>query len=173
MKLERHGNARSYRCQLDRWLQKTMGIQGLPIPHAAPNASPYIERLMRTLRHEALDHFIFLSVDNVRRVVTEFIQYHNSARPSQANHGIPDPYPELMQPPPAAGGDEARPTPRPPSPATRLRNRSPRRKREGIWELVPGIGFLANLEVLPDDVRELLVLSTERQRYADLLGRKQ
>jgi hypothetical protein len=58
---------------------------------------------MRTLRNEALDHFIFLSVDHVRRVVTEFIQYYNGARPSQAIHGIPDPYPELKEPPPKAG----------------------------------------------------------------------
>ena len=76
---------------------------GLPIPYAVPNASPRIERFMRTLRHEALDHFIFLSVDHVRRVVTEFTQYYNGTRPSHAIHGIPDPHPELMQPPPAAG----------------------------------------------------------------------
>ncbi len=101
--VEENGRRRSYRCHLDRWLYRTMGIKGLPIPYAAPNASPYIERFMRTLRHEALDHFIFLSVDHVRRVVTEFIQYYNRARPSQAIHGIPDPYPELMQPPPATG----------------------------------------------------------------------
>jgi hypothetical protein len=80
-----------------------MGIEGLPIPYGAPNASPHIERLMRTLRHEALDHFIFLSVNHVRRVATEFIRYYNGARPSQAIHAIPDPYPELRQPPPQNG----------------------------------------------------------------------
>ena len=39
----------------------------------------------------------------MRRVVTEFIRYYNGARPSQAIHAIPDPYPELREPPPIDG----------------------------------------------------------------------
>jgi len=93
----------SYRCHLDRWLDEVMHIEGLPIPFGAPNASPHVERLMRTLREEALDHFIFLCTDHIRRVVTEYVRYYNGARPSQAIHGIPDPYPELKQPPPRSG----------------------------------------------------------------------
>ena len=37
----------------------------------APSASPHIERFVRTLREEALDHFIFLSADHVHRVAAE------------------------------------------------------------------------------------------------------
>ncbi len=33
----------------------------------------------------------------------EFIQFYNHARPSQATHAIPNPYPELLEKPPAAG----------------------------------------------------------------------
>ena len=80
-----------------------MGIEGLPIPYGAPNASPHIERFMRTLRQEALDHFIFLSAERIRRVVSEIVKYYNGARPSQATHRIPDPHPELKQPPPLTG----------------------------------------------------------------------
>jgi hypothetical protein len=108
-KVERNGRTPGYRCHLDRWLDQVMGIEGLPIPYGAPNASPRIERFMRTLRHEALDHFIFLSVDHVRRVVMEYVRYYNGARPSQAIHGIPDPYPALKQPPPKAGTPVALP----------------------------------------------------------------
>jgi len=99
-----HGDhTRSYRCHLDRWLSEIMGIDGLPIPYGAPNASPFVERFNRTLREEALNHFIFLSVDHIRRVAAEYIRYYNGGRPSQAIHGIPDPYPELRQPPPPVG----------------------------------------------------------------------
>ncbi|MCK4415303.1 MAG: integrase core domain-containing protein [Candidatus Eisenbacteria sp.] len=94
---------RSYRCHLDRWLCEVMRIEGIPIPYGAPNASPHVERFIRTLREEALNHFIFLTADHIRRVVREFVRYYNGARPSQAIHGIPDPYPELRQPPPKAG----------------------------------------------------------------------
>jgi putative transposase len=103
VKVERDGRTRSYRCHLDRWLHEVMGIKGLPIPYGATNATPHVERFMRTLREEALNHFVFLSIDHVRRAVTEFIRYYNGARPSQAIHGIPDSYPELKEPPPKSG----------------------------------------------------------------------
>jgi putative transposase len=101
--VEKSDRTRSHRCHLDRWLDEVVGIEGIPIPYGAPNASPHVERLVRTLREEALDHFIFVTVDHIRRVANEYVRYYNSARPSQAIHGIPDPYPELRQPPPRGG----------------------------------------------------------------------
>jgi len=97
------GRKRGYRCHLDRWLGEVMGITGIPIPYGAPNASPHVERFIRTLRGEALNHFIFLSADHIRRVVNEYVRYYNGARPSQAIHRVPDPDPELKQPPPPGG----------------------------------------------------------------------
>jgi putative transposase len=92
-----------YRCHLDLWLADVMGIEGIPIPYGAPNASPHIERFNRTLREEALNHFIFLNVKHVRRVCAEHRDFYNRGRPSQALHAIPDPYPELKKPPPKTG----------------------------------------------------------------------
>ena len=80
-----------------------VAIQGLPFPYGAPNANPHVERLHRTLRQEVLNHFIFLSAWHIQRVCREFAKYYNHARPSQALHAIPDPYPELMVPPRATG----------------------------------------------------------------------
>ena len=100
---------RRYRCQLDLWLAEVIGIQGLPIPYGAPNASAHIERFNLTLRAEALDHFIFLNVGHVLAVCREFVEYYNRARPSQALHANPDPYPELSKPPKETGQVEARP----------------------------------------------------------------
>ena len=101
--VERGGKKISYRCALDLWLDEVMSIKGIPIPFGAPNASPHVERFNRTLREDALNHFIFLNEDHIRRVVLEFIHYYNGARPSQAIHGIPDPYPDLREPPPKEG----------------------------------------------------------------------
>jgi hypothetical protein len=44
--------------ELDRWLSVTMDIEGLPTPYWAPNANPHIERSHRTLREDALNHFL-------------------------------------------------------------------------------------------------------------------
>ena len=52
---------------------------------------------------EAPDRFLFFNVSHIRRAVTEYIRYYNGARPSQAIHRIPDPYPELQLPPVTAG----------------------------------------------------------------------
>ena len=96
---KRHDTGGRFRCAFDMWLNKTMGIEGIPIPYGAPNAVARIERFNRTLREEALNHFIFLSEDHIRRVCSEYIKYYNHARPSQALHAIPDPYPELIRAP--------------------------------------------------------------------------
>ena len=52
---------------------------------------------------------IFLSVRHVLTVCGEFVAYYNRARPSQALHAIPQPYPELKGRPKEAGDVEARP----------------------------------------------------------------
>jgi len=92
-----------FRCHLDRWLSTTMSIEGLPTPYHAPNANPHVERFHRTLRQDALNHFIFLNAAHVGGVAREFIEYYNRARPSQAIHAIPDPYPELIDRPLVGG----------------------------------------------------------------------
>jgi putative transposase len=95
-----HGEQRRRcRCHLDLWLAEVMGIEGIPIPYGAPNASPHIERFNRSLREEALNHFIFLDPTHVLRVCREYVEFYNHARPSQALHAIPEPYSELATPP--------------------------------------------------------------------------
>jgi len=93
------GKKRTYRCHLDHWLDNVIGIEGIPIPYGAPNANAHVERFNRTLREDALNHFVFFNEDHIRRVMAEFIKYYNRARPSQAIHAIPVPYLELREPP--------------------------------------------------------------------------
>ncbi len=92
-----------YRCHLDLWLEEVLEIKGLPAPYRAPNANARVERFNRTLREDALNHFIFLCEDHIRRVARDFVAFYNGARPSQATHAIPPPYPELQKPPPRDG----------------------------------------------------------------------
>jgi hypothetical protein len=65
-----------YRCQLDVWLADAMGTEGITIPYGAPSANPHVERFHRTLRQEALDHFIFVSERHVLRVCRELVLYY-------------------------------------------------------------------------------------------------
>ena len=100
---ERTGRKRTFRSSLDLWLSNVMSITGIPTPYGAPNANAHLERFLRTLRNEALDHFLFFNKDHIWRVVREYVNYYNRARPSQAIHAIPDPYPELIQSQPGEG----------------------------------------------------------------------
>jgi transposase InsO family protein len=64
-------------------------------PYGAPNANAHVERFHRSLREEALSHFIFLNARHILLVCRKDVNCYNGARPSQALHAIPDPYPEL------------------------------------------------------------------------------
>ncbi len=95
----KRGAGTRYRCSLDEWLDRMMGIRGLPIPHGAPNASAHIERFMRTLREECLRHFIFVSEGHLRRTVGEYVRYFNGSRVHQGTGSIPEPEPRTLAPP--------------------------------------------------------------------------
>ena len=96
-------DGRRHRCHLDLWLDRVLAVKGIPTPFHAPNANAHVERFNRTLREDALNHFIFLDEDHIRRVVREFVAFYNGARPSQATHAIPEPYADLQKPPPKNG----------------------------------------------------------------------
>ena len=81
---------RTYRSALVLWLGEVLGIKGVPIPYGAPNAAAHMERFMGSLKRECLNHFLFLSEDQLRRTVLAYIAYYNEARPHQGIEGIPE-----------------------------------------------------------------------------------
>ena len=77
------------RCALDQWLAVILSVEGIPIPYGAPNASAHVERFMRTLREECLQHFLSFSEAQLRWTVAEFTAYCNEARVHQGIADIP------------------------------------------------------------------------------------
>jgi putative transposase len=72
---------RRYRCRLDLWLADVMGIEGIPIPYGAPNANPYAERVVGTLRRELLDHMIVMNEQHLRRLLRRYVsEYYHPCR---------------------------------------------------------------------------------------------
>ena len=51
----------------------------MPLP-PSPWQSPYVERVIRTLRRECLDHVIVLGEAHLRRIVRRFSYYYHGAR---------------------------------------------------------------------------------------------
>ena len=55
----------------------------LRTPYRAPKANAIYERFLGSLRRECLDHFIVLSERHTHRIVKQYVQYYNYARPHQ------------------------------------------------------------------------------------------
>lgn len=53
-------------------------------PPLMPNCNPYIERWNRTAREELLDHRIIFGERDLRRLLREYVDYFNQARPHQS-----------------------------------------------------------------------------------------
>ena len=71
---------------------RSMGVRVLRTPRMAPQANAYCERLLGTTRRECLDYLIPLSEIHLRRVLAEWRDYYNGARPhSSLGPNVPEP----------------------------------------------------------------------------------
>ena len=50
----------------------------------------YMERVIGSIRREALDHFLLFSGKQVRSTICDYVEYYNHYRPHQGIEGIPD-----------------------------------------------------------------------------------
>jgi putative transposase len=72
------------------------GIKVIHTSFRAPNANAHAERWIRSVREECLDKLLIINQAHLRRVMREFVAYHNAARPHQGidqQIPIPDPTP--------------------------------------------------------------------------------
>jgi putative transposase len=87
-----HDNDGSF-CQTFDTLFKIEGLHVIHTPFRVPNANAFTERWIRSTREECLDHILILNAAHLRRVLFEFVDYYNSARPHQCiDQQIPIPH---------------------------------------------------------------------------------
>ncbi len=55
----------------------------LKTPFRTPNANAYVERFVRTVRSECLDHLLVLNEAHLERVLRDFASHYNCHRPHQ------------------------------------------------------------------------------------------
>ena len=71
---------------------RAMSVRVLSTLRMAPQANAYCERLLGTTRRECLDYLIPLSESHLRRVLFEWRDYYNRARPpSSLGPSVPEP----------------------------------------------------------------------------------
>ncbi|MCP4249296.1 MAG: transposase family protein [bacterium] len=60
---------------------KHMGIEAVVIAYRSPWQSPYVERLIGSIRRECLNHTIVLNEAHMRRILTSYFEYYHRSRP--------------------------------------------------------------------------------------------
>ena len=60
------------------------GIEVVKIPPRAPKANAYAERWVRTVRAECLDWTLIWNQRHLHRVLTEYLEHYNTARPHRS-----------------------------------------------------------------------------------------
>ena len=58
---------------------KHMGIEQVVTAHRAPWQSPYVERIIGSIRRECLNHVIVLNECHLRRMLTDYFDYYHNA----------------------------------------------------------------------------------------------
>ena len=63
---------------------RNMGIEEVLIAARSPWQSPYVERLIGSVRRECLDHIVVLGERHLRRVLSSYLAYYHESRVHQA-----------------------------------------------------------------------------------------
>jgi len=68
---------------------KSDGLEMIKIPYKSPNLNAHCERVVRSIKNEALDYFIVFGEDHLNHIVSEYLTYYNELRPHQGVENVP------------------------------------------------------------------------------------
>ena len=68
---------------------KANGVEPICLPRRSPNLNAYAERVIQSLKHECLNHFIILGEKHLNYLVQEYVEFYNSCRPHSAVGHLP------------------------------------------------------------------------------------
>jgi transposase InsO family protein len=84
-----HDNDKKFSSSFDTVFHSE-GIKTVHTPFRAPRANAFAERWVRSIREECLDHILILNESHLCRVLKEYVEYYNHARPHQGiDQGFP------------------------------------------------------------------------------------
>ena len=82
-------------------IMKGNGIKPVILPHRSPNLNAHAERVIQSVKHECLNHFVILGERHLDYLLREYVDYYNHCRPHSACDHLP---PCRDGPPPEAEG---------------------------------------------------------------------
>lgn len=76
---------------------RSFGIEEVLIPARSPWQSPYVERLIGSIRRECLDHVIVFNACHLKRLLSSYLAYYHGARTHLSlDKQSPDPRPVAL-----------------------------------------------------------------------------
>jgi putative transposase len=76
---------------------KATGVEPVKLPPRSPNLNPHAERFVRSVREKCLDHLLLSSEEQLRYVLSEYLQYYHHERIHQGLNRIIEPQHEANQ----------------------------------------------------------------------------
>ncbi len=71
------------------------GVKCVKTAVASPNMTPFVERFIRSVKHECLNKMLIFGERHLRYVVSEYISHYHTERPHQGiGNNIIDPQPQ-------------------------------------------------------------------------------
>ena len=78
-----------------RGILKAGDVKSLKLPVRSPDLNAVAERTVFSIKHEALNHFILTSEEQLEYILTEYLEYFHRERPHEWHDGeIIDPWPQ-------------------------------------------------------------------------------
>ena len=74
-----------------RMILRTTGVETIKLPPKSPNLNAYAERFVRSIKEECLSHLILSSEEQLRYVLSEYLDYYHTGRVHQGIGRIIDP----------------------------------------------------------------------------------
>lgn len=68
---------------------RSEGLKIKKIPFRSPNMNAHCERVVRTIKNEALDYFIVFGEGHLNHIVSSFVEFYNTLRPHQGLENVP------------------------------------------------------------------------------------
>lgn len=74
---------------------KSSGIKTIQTPPMSPNMTPFVERFIRSIKHECLNKMLIFGEKHLRYVIHEYVEHYHCERPHQGlDNNIIDPLPQ-------------------------------------------------------------------------------
>ena len=80
MKYLIHDNDPLFKGRFDQFIDGA-GCKIKRLPPRSPELNGYVESFIKTIKNECLNHFILTSVEQLRYVIDEYLEYYNHERP--------------------------------------------------------------------------------------------